>query len=114
MTLCIGIEHGRHVFLGADSASVADDSLDVVRDPKVFLRNGWAIAHAGYWRLGDLLQYRLRVNDRPHGSTADRPNGSSHWFQRAWRRWACLGGCGRSAKRVHSLERLIHHVEASG
>jgi len=65
MTLCIGIEQGRHVYIGADSASIAEDSYDVVRDPKVFLKNGWAVAHAGYWRLGDLLQYRLRLPKVP-------------------------------------------------
>lgn len=66
MTCCVGLERNGRVWLGADSASVDQESLavDVVREAKVFTRGEFVIAFAGPWRAGQILRHAFYPNVR--------------------------------------------------
>ena len=62
MTCIVGIVHGKKVFMGGDSAGIAGLSVVVRKDPKVFvLENKLIIGYCGSFRMGQLMQYHLKV-----------------------------------------------------
>lgn len=69
MTCCLGIEDGPRVWLGWDAASTDENFCQgIVVEPKAWkTRNGWGFAHAGSWRIGQLLRHTL---DPPKVSAA--------------------------------------------
>jgi hypothetical protein len=64
MTCIAGIvDHGT-VWLGGDSAGIAEWSLTVRADPKVFRNGPLILGFTSSFRVGQLLQYKLQVPPR--------------------------------------------------
>lgn len=63
MTCIVGLEENGTVFIGADSASIAPETLEICRraDEKVFLTDdgNFILGFAGSFRIGQLLRYAL-------------------------------------------------------
>ncbi len=57
MTVVAGLEQGGRVYLGADSATVADYDIDAADEPKVFVLGEFVFGFAGSWRAGQILHY---------------------------------------------------------
>lgn len=65
MTCIVGLRQGGKVFLGGDSAGVTGWDLMVRADTKVFISGDFAIGFTTSFRLGQLLQYRLKLPTPP-------------------------------------------------
>lgn len=67
MTCIIGIEHKGKVYVGGDSASVANSNLtiDAVTTPKVFVRDGYIMGYTTSWRMGQILHHCGRLPKPP-------------------------------------------------
>jgi ATP-dependent protease HslVU (ClpYQ) peptidase subunit len=63
VTCVVGVTDRRGVIIGADSASVDDETsrLEIVRTPKVFCRRDVLIGFAGGWAVGHRLRHQLVV-----------------------------------------------------
>lgn len=63
MTCVVAVAGDRQVLVGADSASVDEETsrLEIVRTPKVFRRGGVLIGFAGGWAVGHRLRHHLVV-----------------------------------------------------
>lgn len=57
MTCIVGLEHESGVLIGGDSAGISGWSLTVRADPKVFVRDAYAIGFTTSYRMGQLLRY---------------------------------------------------------
>lgn len=57
MTCIIGLEHEGSVYMGGDSAGVADLFLQVRTDPKVFINKDFIFGFTSSFRMGQILQY---------------------------------------------------------
>lgn len=68
MTCIVGIaEPSGRILMGADSAGVAEWSVDIRADRKVFIRNEMIFGFTTSFRMGQLLQYKLSIPDHPTG-----------------------------------------------
>ena len=65
MTCVIGLIDKSTIYMGSDSASVDKWYLQTVANEKVFVRDEYIIGIAGSWRMGQLLQYALRIPTHP-------------------------------------------------
>lgn len=63
MTCIVGLKHGKHVYIGADSAAVASNGVRLVvrKDEKVFKNGDFLIGFCGSFRMGQLLKYSLKI-----------------------------------------------------
>lgn len=61
MTCIVGLEHDGLVTIGGDSAAVEDTRLTRYIEPKVFILGPYLIGYCDSFRMGQLLQYRLKV-----------------------------------------------------
>jgi ATP-dependent protease HslVU (ClpYQ) peptidase subunit len=72
VTTVAGIEHCGRVFLAADSGSfLPDDSVNTVRNSKVFARGSWVFGIAGNWRVWSILWRHLQEPKRPDRHRVD-------------------------------------------
>lgn len=71
MTAIVGVQHEGRVYIGGDSAGVADYSIAVRSDVKVFKRGPYAMGFAGSFRLGQLLHHAFKV-PKPPATRLDR------------------------------------------
>jgi ATP-dependent protease HslVU (ClpYQ) peptidase subunit len=60
MTCIVGIREGGRVYIGADSAGLADMDLVIRKDKKVFVNDGFAIGFTTSFRMGQLLAYAFK------------------------------------------------------
>lgn len=65
MTCIVGLRHGNKAYLGGDSAGIAGWDLTVRADPKIFVSGPYAIGFTTSFRLGQLLQFRLKLPKPP-------------------------------------------------
>lgn len=61
MTCIVGLVHDDVVYIGADSAGVDGQALVIRADRKVFRKDPFVIGFTTSFRMGQLLQYKLRV-----------------------------------------------------
>lgn len=61
MTCIVALEHGEKIYMGGDSAGVADYNLQCVKQPKVFIVGEFIIGYTSSFRMGQLLEYNLSV-----------------------------------------------------
>lgn len=57
MTCLVGIIHNGKTYIGADSAAIADQAVEVRTNRKVFRNGAYVIGFTGSFRVGQLLQY---------------------------------------------------------
>ena len=77
MTTIAGIAAGGKVWLAGDSAISDGDSIDIVSEPKVWVRDGIAFGAAGSLRELQLLRWGLRV---PKLAPKPRPDALCRWL----------------------------------
>lgn len=61
MTCIVGLEHDGLVTIGGDAAAVEESRLTRYVEPKVFTVGEYLIGFCDSFRMGQLLQYRLKV-----------------------------------------------------
>lgn len=64
MTCIVGLVDNGDVYLGADSAGAGGTFIETRLDPKVFLLKNMAIGYTSSFRMGQLLQYALKVPEQ--------------------------------------------------
>jgi ATP-dependent protease HslVU (ClpYQ) peptidase subunit len=47
------------VVMGADSAGISENELEIRRDPKIFIKNGFLFGFCGSYRVCQLVRYHL-------------------------------------------------------
>jgi len=57
MTCVIGFTDGENIYMGADSAAVANYSIRRRSDPKVFINGEFIIGYTSSFRMGQLLRF---------------------------------------------------------
>jgi ATP-dependent protease HslVU (ClpYQ) peptidase subunit len=60
MTCIVGLEHEDQVWIGGDSAAVADIDISAHASPKVFHNGPFVVGFSTSFRMGQILQYHLR------------------------------------------------------
>jgi len=68
MTVIVGLKHDGKIYMGADSAGVANYNLIVRADEKVFIKSNGSKYIMGFtssFRMGQLLRYALRIPEKP-------------------------------------------------
>jgi ATP-dependent protease HslVU (ClpYQ) peptidase subunit len=65
MTAIVGLVEDGKVWLGGDSAAVADSFTMSRKDPKVFRNGEFIFGFTSSFRMGDLLQHSLQIPE-PH------------------------------------------------
>lgn len=63
MTCIAGLVHKDTIYMGADSAGTADSRLRTREDPKVFIRDNMIFGFTSSFRMGQLIQYSLKIPD---------------------------------------------------
>lgn len=61
MTCIIGLVHGDRIYIGGDRAATSEDYTRSMQIPKVFKLEKMIFGYAGSIRLGQLLQYSLKL-----------------------------------------------------
>lgn len=69
MTAIVGLRHNGAVFIGGDSAAIADADVEVRRNSKVFRNGDYLFGFSGSFRVGQVLQYGTRL--KPLAAGAD-------------------------------------------
>lgn len=59
------INKNKTIIMGADSAGTGGWSRTLRKDPKVFIKNKMIFGFCGSFRMGQLLQFQLKVPDQP-------------------------------------------------
>lgn len=65
MTVVVGVIDGGQVHLGADSAATGRASQNIRLDSKVFRNGPYVMGFTGSYRMGQLLNYKLRILETP-------------------------------------------------
>lgn len=68
MTCIVGLVDGDRVWMGGDSAGVSGLDITVRADPKVFRNGPFLIGFTSSFRMGQLLNFRLRVPEQEPGT----------------------------------------------
>jgi ATP-dependent protease HslVU (ClpYQ) peptidase subunit len=68
MTCIVGLVDGDRVWMGGDSAGVSGLDVTVRADPKVFRNGPFLIGFTSSFRMGQLLNFRLRVPEQEPGT----------------------------------------------
>lgn len=65
MTAIVGLAEGKHVWMGADSASFDTATYDArpIAPTKLFCRAGYVIGYAGSFRAGQILKHNVEYPD---------------------------------------------------
>lgn len=66
MTCIVGIVENGKIFMGGDSASVADNSLQIRADEKVFRKDGMLFGFTSSFRMGQIIRYCLKIPEQPN------------------------------------------------
>lgn len=61
MTCLAAIIHEGKVYIGGDSAASVDNSIEVRTNRKVFRNGAYVIGFTGSFRVGQLLQYEIKM-----------------------------------------------------
>ena len=61
MTAVVGVVDGSHVWIGADSAGVANWSVVNRKDPKVFRLGPMLVGFTSSFRMGQLIRYSMKA-----------------------------------------------------
>jgi ATP-dependent protease HslVU (ClpYQ) peptidase subunit len=72
VTCIVGVAQDGKVTIGGDSAGVSGWDLSVRADPKVFKSGPFVMGFTSSFRMGQLLQHRLSVAERPAGQEVER------------------------------------------
>lgn len=64
MTCIVGLETKDGIIMGADSGAVSGWSIYATRLRKVFRTNGFLIGYTSSFRMGQILQYELEVEEQ--------------------------------------------------
>ena len=69
MTCIVGLVDKDGVYIGGDSAAVSEGDLsyNIRTDEKVFLKGEFIFGYSTSFRMGQLLQYKLRLPTHPKG-----------------------------------------------
>lgn len=102
MTCIVGIADGSRVWMGADSSAVGINYVSIIADPKVFIVRDIAIGYEHSFRMGQLLQDKLRVPLR-------RPNQSARDYVRR-----TITDAVRRTFRANAFSEVRNHVEIGG
>jgi ATP-dependent protease HslVU (ClpYQ) peptidase subunit len=70
MTCIVGLVEGNSIVMGGDSAGVSGWDLTVRKDPKVFINGPCVMGFTSSFRMGQLLQYKLKVPAQRGGQDA--------------------------------------------
>ncbi len=65
MTCIVGLEHKGAVYIGGDSAAVAEYEIRKTALRKVFKKDGLIIGYTSSFRMGQLLQYEMKLDKIP-------------------------------------------------
>ena len=69
MTCIVGIKEKNKVYIGGDSAAVADLSVSVRTDTKVFKNGKFLIGYAGSFRLGQIMRFHFKPPKHEKGKS---------------------------------------------
>jgi ATP-dependent protease HslVU (ClpYQ) peptidase subunit len=94
VTCIVGLEHDGTVIIGGDAAAVEDTRITRYTDPKVFTVGEYLIGYCDSFRMGQLLQYRLKV---PRQITDDDMSHMCTVFVDACRKLFHQGGFAKSS-----------------
>lgn len=61
MTCIVGYEHEEKVYLGCDSATVENWTIQTIAQPKIFKLGEFLIGYSGFPRIGQLIQFSLSL-----------------------------------------------------
>lgn len=64
MTCIVGLETKEGILMGGDSASSDGWNMDITRLKKVFVQGRFLVGYTTSFRMGQLLQYRLTVDNQ--------------------------------------------------
>lgn len=65
MTCIVGLLDGDKIYMGADSAGVANSyALAIRADEKVFIKDNFIMGFTTSFRMGQLLRYKLQISPR--------------------------------------------------
>ncbi len=67
MTCIVGLIHDDKIWMGGDSAGANRTRLTVRKDPKVFINGDMIMGFTSSFRMGELLQYKLRLPIKHQG-----------------------------------------------
>ena len=70
MTCIAGVRHGGRVYLGGDCAGITGWDLTLRADPKIFVSGAYIMGFTYSFRMGQLLQYRLKLPEPPQSAKA--------------------------------------------
>ena len=73
MTCIVALRHGKDVFVGGDSSGIAGWELTIRKDPKIFVSGAYAIGFTTSFRIGQLLQHKLKLPPPPKNDAALYP-----------------------------------------
>jgi ATP-dependent protease HslVU (ClpYQ) peptidase subunit len=59
------INKNKTITMGGDSAATGGGGRTLRKDPKVFIKNRMIFGFCGSYRMGQLIQYQLKVPDQP-------------------------------------------------
>lgn len=82
MTCIVGLvnEDNGEVWLGGDSAGVANQRMDIRADPKVFRIGDFAMGFTSSFRMGQLLQYKFNYHQNLEGTLKECRDGDLFQF----------------------------------
>lgn len=63
MTVIVGIEHKRKIYMGGDTAASTPDHIDVMDRSKLIKRPGILLGYCGSFRIGQILEYHMDFSD---------------------------------------------------
>jgi ATP-dependent protease HslVU (ClpYQ) peptidase subunit len=72
MTCIVGLIDGNRVWMGGDSAGVSGLDITVRADPKVFRNGASLIGFTSSFRMGQLLNFKLRLPEQEPGTDVFR------------------------------------------
>lgn len=71
MTCIVALEHKGKVYMGGDSAAVSNRDTRIIEGKKVFKLGPFLIGYTDSFRMGQLLQYNLVVEDQKYAQIED-------------------------------------------
>ena len=76
MTCIVGLTDKNKVYIGGDAASASAYSMRISAVPKVFRNGPFVIGYTSSWRMGQILEHHLRIDE----SELPRAGNSLHEF----------------------------------
>ena len=63
MTCIVGLTENNKVYIGGDSASASSNRITISAIPKVFDTGDFLIGYTSSWRMGQILQHHLQIDE---------------------------------------------------